>query len=530
MNIQQILQHLYDEFEIIHEIDCNFINRADLIQQINAAHRESYGQNQRIIIHYSRAYAHLLFDIQIALNVIDISNPFVCIVTTDNDALTKYDTIQNLDQNPINFYIASGNFELVDVNSPPLTKVDILEILSSAIELSNTEKHLLYNSKHFCLAPWVHSHINTKGEVSLCCANSVVYGSTKSNTIKEIFYSDHVNNIKNQMLKDESISGCERCYTEEKFGRTSYRNAFNQKYSQHINQTRSNEFKLVSWDFRFNNLCNLSCRSCGPDASTSWFKPAKALGININQNMHSINGNVFAQLLEHVDVVEEIYFAGGEPLVMEEHYKLLDILLKEGRKNVRLIYNTNFTETTYKNIDVFDLWNQFDSVSVCASLDAEGKRAEYLRCGTVWNNIVDNRKRMKEKCPNVYFWVSATTGLINALHVPDFHRSWIEKGLINNAGDFNIQNIYEPEYMRIDRATPKLREKIIEKYNNHIKWLIDKDETGRAISGFRSIINYLENSKDFDKDLFWSNIQPLDEYYNVRLLDVFPELDILPKT
>jgi len=530
MNIQQILQHLRDEFEIICEIDCNFINRVDLIQQINAAHRESYSQNQRIIIYYSRSHKHLLSDIQLALNVIDISNPFVCVITTDNNVLTKYNTIQNLDQNTINFYVASGNFELIDANSPPLTKVDILEILSSLTDLSDDEKYLLHNSKHFCLAPWIHSYIDTKGDVTLCCANTTVHGSTKSNTIKEIFYSDHVNNIKNQMLNDEFINGCNRCYDEEKLGRTSYRNAFNQKYSKHINQTQSNEFKLVSWDFRFNNLCNLACRSCGPDASTSWFKPAKSIGINITQNMHSINDNVFKQLLEHVDVVEEIYFAGGEPLIIKEHYKLLDILLKEQHNDVRLIYNTNLTETTYKGIDVFDLWNQFNSVSVCASLDAEGKRAEYLRCGTVWNNIVNNRKRMKEKCPNVYFWISATTGLINALHVPDFHRSWVEKDLINNAGDFNIQNIYNPEYMRVDRATPELKKKIIEKYNNHIKWLIDKDKTRRAISGFQSIIDYLENLKEFDKNLFWENIQPLDEYYNLWLLDVFPELDILPKT
>ena len=529
MTINQILQDLQTKFEIIDEIDCNFISNADLIQKIKAAYRESYTQSQRIILYYSRAHAHTLSDIQLILNVIDISNPFVCIVTTDNNALKKYDIVQNLDQNPINFYVATGNFELVDGSGTPLTKVDILEILSSLTKLSKDEKYLLYNSKHFCLAPWIHSHVNTTGEVSLCCSNNMTYGSTESNTIKEIFHSNHVNNIKNQMLNDEYINGCERCYNEEKLGRSSYRKSFNQKYSQHISQTRNNEFKLVSWDFRFNNLCNLSCRSCGPDASTSWVKPAKAIGININQNMHSINNNVFEQLLEHIDVVEEIYFAGGEPLIMKEHYELLDILLKKGRKNVRLVYNTNLTETTYKNIDVFDLWNQFDSVSVCASLDAEGSRAEYLRCESKWENIVNNRKRMKEKCPNVYFWVSATTGLINALHIPDFHRSWIEKGLINNAGDFNIQNIYNPEYMRIDRATPELREKIIEKYNKHINWLRNKDESRRAISGFQSVINYLENLKGFDKDLFWSNVQPLDEYYNVELLDVFPELDILPK-
>ena len=83
--------------------------------------------------------------------------------------------------------------------------------------------------------------------------------------------------------------------------------------------------------------------------------------------------------------------------------------------------------------------------------------------------------------------------------------------------------------MRVDRATPDLKELIINRYNSHLEWLKPLDPFGRATQGYESVINYLQDLKGFDKDLFWTNIKPLDEYYGVNLLDVFPELDILPK-
>jgi hypothetical protein len=57
-------------------------------------------------------------------------------------------------------------------------------------------------------------------------------------------------------------------------------------------------------------------------------------------------------------------------------------------------------------MDVFELWNKFDSVSVGASLDAEGARGELMSKGTVWEETVANRKRMMEVCPQVDFYIS----------------------------------------------------------------------------------------------------------------------------
>lgn len=515
LSLTNCLENLRQQYNIVAEIDCSALSATQLAAELKQAHRDAFEGNERIVIYYVSGNQHTQQNIQTILNVVDISNFFVCVVTTEE----QKDVISS-DSIPFTFIQVDGDYSLINQDERPISKEDITRVSAALPDL-------LANSKHFCMAPWVHLYVDILGDARLCCWQKEVIGNVSKNSLTDMLHSNSMNETRLALKDDLPIAGCYKCYNEEALGRSSNRNAFNQKYSHHYNRINTDDPTIIHWDFRFSNLCNLSCRSCGPKSSTSWYKPAQAIGIQQTQYVCN-DSKVYEQLLEYINDVEEIYFAGGEPLIMPEHYMLLDKLIKTKRTNVRLVYNTNLTEISFKGRSVFDLWNHFDSVAVCASLDASGKRAEYLRCGTTWDRIVENRKQMIEKCPDIYFWVSATTGMINALHVADFHREWVEQDLIKPE-HFNIQNIYEPEYMRVDRATVELRDLIIKKYKDHLAWLSPLDTEGRATQGFQSVIKYLDNLKGFDKELFWSNIKPLDEYYGVNLLDVFPELDILPK-
>ena len=233
--------------------------------------------------------------------------------------------------------------------------------------------------------------------------------------------------------------------------------------------------------------------------------------------------DLWEQMLEQFDHTEQFYFAGGEPIIMEEHYRILKELDKRKMYHVRLIYNTNFSRTTFKDIDVFKLWNKFDSVSVGASLDAEGPRAELMRKGTVWGEIVDNRKRMLEVCPQVDFYISSTVGLINSLHVTDFHRSWVEQGLIKPQ-DFNFNLLQHPIWQRMDILPPEYKDLVKEKYENHTAWLKMQDSLTRATKGYESAIAWMM-AKDNQKhlDLFFANTRKYDKIRNEDTLEVFPE-------
>ena len=148
--------------------------------------------------------------------------------------------------------------------------------------------------------------------------------------------------------------------------------------------------------------------------------------------------------------------------------------------------------------------------------------------GTVWQDVLDFRREMLDQRPDIDFYISSTTSLINVLHVPDFHRSWTEKGLIKPE-QFRIQTLHWPEWMRVETAPPALRVQIREKINNHLEWLRPLDNEGRATQGFESILTQLDTTIAFDSKDFWQNILPLDKYYKANLLDSFPELVDLPK-
>jgi sulfatase maturation enzyme AslB (radical SAM superfamily) len=284
----------------------------------------------------------------------------------------------------------------------------------------------------------------------------------------------------------------------------------------------------------FRSLCNLKCRSCGHIFSSQWYQDqAKLAGPEWKAQNKVLNyagrteTDMWEQLIPHLDYVEQIYFAGGEPLLMEEHYRILDELVQRGRFDVRLIYNTNFTHTDLKGKSVFEYWKKFDSVAVGASLDATGARGEYIRKGTDWATVVKNRQEMIQVCPEVDFYISPTLSILNAWHLPDFHRDWVEQGLIR-AQDLNVIILQDPAYYRIDIAPAEYKQQLKNKFEKHLEWLTPIDHLHRATVGFESAIKYMmstDNTHLINK--FWAHTEKLDEIRNESALSVLPELKAL---
>jgi organic radical activating enzyme len=278
----------------------------------------------------------------------------------------------------------------------------------------------------------------------------------------------------------------------------------------------------------------LKCRSCGHIFSSQWYQDqAKLAGDDWKDRNTVLNyagrteTDMWEQLEPHLDYVEQIYFAGGEPLLMEEHYNILAELVKRKRFDVRLIYNTNFTHTELKGKSVFEYWQQFDSVAIGASLDAMGPRAEYIRKGTDWAVVEQNRRDMIKICPEVDFYISPTLSIMNAWHLPDFHRDWVEQGLIR-AQDLNVNILQDPLHYRIDIAPAEYKEQLATKYLNHIYWLRERDPLQRATVGFESAMNFMTATDNTHLiDTFWRKTHELDSIRKENILDVIPELAVL---
>ena len=404
------------------------------------------------------------------------------------------------------------------------------------VELTDRERFLLTESRTFCIYPWIHLHAYPTGEAYPCCHAEMAYpvGNCKKNTLEEIWGDEPMKRLREDMLTETPNPACARCYEQEESGFFSGRRSANKHHGHHVKKLDSNPFEMTYWDIRFSNLCNLRCRSCGHIFSSQWYQDqARLAGPEWKARNQVLNYagrtelDMWEQLEPHLDYVEQIYFAGGEPLLMEEHYRILDELVKRKLFHVRLIYNTNFTHTDLKGRSVFEYWKQFDSVAVGASLDAAGARGEYIRKGTDWAVVEQNRRDMLEICPQVDFYISPTLSIMNAWHLPDFHRDWVERGLIRPQ-DLNVNILQDPMHYRIDIAPMKYKQRLRIKFEEHLSWLRSQDPLQRATVGFESAINFMMATDNTHHiDTFWRKTHELDTIRNEELLIAIPELEAL---
>ena len=410
-------------------------------------------------------------------------------------------------------------------------------------DMTPKQKELLIDSKTFCMMPWLHLHAFPDGRAYPCCFALDQYpvGDLNKDSMETVFNSKDMKKMRLNMLDDKPSRQCTKCYDQEKSGFFSLRLSSNKHFGHNIgmvdntNEDGSADCIIKYWDIRFSNLCNMACRSCGTWFSSNWYEDHKKLTGKPPDHAKIMRvgrtaDDIWEQMLKQFDHVEQFYFAGGEPLIMEENYRILKELDKRKMYHVRLIYNTNFSKLKFKDLDVLELWNKFDSVSVGASLDAEGKRGEFMRKGTVWKDTVANRKKMLEICPQVDFYISSTVGLINALHIVDFHRNWTDQGLLKPQ-DFNFNLLQYPFWQRIDLLPNAYKQKVKEKYEKHLEWLRPQDHLTRATKGFESGLDYMmrrDNFTHFYK--FKEGMQKLDAIRNENILEVFPELKELYET
>ncbi len=225
--------------------------------------------------------------------------------------------------------------------------------------LTPREASLLTESKTFCIYPWIHLHAYPTGEAYPCCHAEMgvgQVGNCRENTLEQIWTDAPMQRLRADMLSETPNAACTRCYEQEASGFFSGRKSANKHHGHHVKKLETNPFEMTYWDIRFSNLCNLKCRSCGHIFSSQWYQDqAKLAGGNWKEKNTVLNyagrteTDMWSQLEPHLDYVEQIYFAGGEPLLMEEHYKILDELVRRKRFDVRLIYNTNFTHTDLNN-------------------------------------------------------------------------------------------------------------------------------------------------------------------------------------
>lgn len=278
-----------------------------------------------------------------------------------------------------------------------------------------------------CLAPWVHTYLSPQTERRMCCAsrepaqNFQQYIDTKSGTgtyipitLEQHWNSEHMRSVRQRMIAGEQLPECEVCNEQllnTDVYRTYFWHLFKHKYSDAMTATHPDgtcDVLPVSWDYRFSNLCNFKCRTCGDMLSSAWETEQKTHNMvnwtnpknnwmkpevreQISQFQDSQIEQEFSDAVEQ-HRVEEVYWVGGEPLMYEQHWRYMQRIIELGDgPQVYARYNTNLSRVDYRGINLYrDILPGLRDWQICASLDGTGAIGEYIRTGLDYNRWLEN--------------------------------------------------------------------------------------------------------------------------------------------
>lgn len=380
----------------------------------------------------------------------------------------------------------------------------------------------------FCIFPWIHMYTEPDGKTFPCCTveQNTIDENTKNKTLKEIFNSEHWKQLRLDMLKGKKNEICRRCHNVDAAGAPSYRTFANNDFGHYIDIIDETDvdgsvetFNLKYIDVRFSNQCNFACASCGPIFSTKWIQMAKEKAKAQGRKSHGtysynkINDyskeDIITQLEPHLKDCHQIYFAGGEPLIMEDHYKLLDILERENVVKTKLRYNTNLSNLYYKKKPVYEYWKNFKNVELGMSIDAVGPRADLIRYGTKWEVLENNIITLK-KYDNIRLNYDTTVTILNIDHLTDMYDYILEKNLLKEDTWFTTNIAFTPKPFSITSLPKEIKNEITKKLSRWAETIKTKDmynEVSRyAIADISSkmfnIIDFMNSNDTFDPHLF----------------------------
>jgi MoaA/NifB/PqqE/SkfB family radical SAM enzyme len=411
-------------------------------------------------------------------------------------------------------------------------------------------------SKTFCMHPFTGLATREDGAIKACCRSHPV-GFIQDNSLEEIWNNNTMKRIRRQVLNNERPPECEPCFNLEDQGVESLRMRhvggkipearviLYPNTLDNLKEDYSLPFEIPTIELKLNNLCNLKCRMCHPGDSTSWndwdqvedFYKAENNIISILVDKHDLknkphldkfqdNPEWWASLTKLIPYFRRVEFAGGEPLMDPQHYRILDMLAPYGHQ-IEIKYATNLSMLGKSNRTVWDYWPKFKSIAVNVSIDGIGDSYEYIRGNASWSELISNIRKI-QTIPNISRIVGAVTiqvgnilvldkiieyflddlGIIFHSHRVEYPKQLSAQVLPRELQQLAIEKLHAikdrvPEFKMI-KQHPKLLTYTLGQIQDNINYLMARDQSGRW------------------KDCLEFN-RRLDATRSQNLLDVMPE-------
>jgi len=407
-------------------------------------------------------------------------------------------------------------------------------------------------SKTFCPIPWIFQAVRANGDLRVCCQANISKGRgvlPKENGINFNARGDNLVEARNNqvlkkmrlnMLKGEWSSDCIRCQQEEQNGLRSRRIyemeqwSFNQESAESVTSDNgaidTKASPVIYYDLRFGNLCNLACRMCSPADSSAWYSDWVKLynkttfndthgvvNLELKSNKYITNtydwhqsDSFWKQISNNLENINHVYMAGGEPLLIKNHYDFLQQCVdRKFASQIVLEYNTNCTKLPQRALD---LWTKFKEVRIGASIDGYGKYIEYQRYPVKWDNLYENLVKINNLPNNIYAWFALTITSYNIFHLTDFMK-W--KLVNKSTSNFNRSKkrpiithhmAHNPKYLNIRSLPDGLKDQVANKFKEFVYWVEGNGfsiEIQNEAKKITSTIQDYMTSADYNKE-YWS--------------------------
>lgn len=378
----------------------------------------------------------------------------------------------------------------------------------------------IFTNQSFCPMPWTGLMYNFDGEVKNCIRSANPIGNIKEKPIEEILQQGVNLNTQQHILGHQDGPNCYPCHNLEK-GKKKFSNIASDRifYIRELKEVpldvyRPGNHELHAIDVRWTNLCNFACVYCTPLFSSRWAEETGKI-----LTMPSLEQRVGFKkyIFDHIDQLQHVYLAGGEPLLMKENLELLE-LLSQRNPNVNLRINTNLSKVETK---VFEKICQFKNVHWTVSCETIGDEYEYIRYGGTWKDFSDNLDTIQKLGHKISF--NMLHFLLNYMSIFDCVDHLVSRGFHNNS--FVIGPLLGPLYLNV-RHLPKdvlqlVDNKLVERINQRPGYLLE--------DSYINLLNYLR--EPFNKDLSnsFAELKTLDQRRKLNSRDIFKELYNLNK-
>lgn len=367
-----------------------------------------------------------------------------------------------------------------------------------------------------CVLPFTHLATHPDGNVTPCCESKLFASNGKKtlnlniDSIKDIRDSESFNQLKQDMLNGVKNDICNFCYKREEKGIESKRIRENNRWG--LNKSTYKSFlnnPLISVELRLGNTCNLKCLICHPWSSSKWNEDAEVVGyekMTIDRTWFK-DKKVYDELTKYSQEVKHLWFNGGEPTLIKEHYYLLEKLIEENKNSdITLEYHTNGSNFPDRLIK---LWKKFKRVDITLSIDDIYDRLYYQRFPIKHEEVQKNINKIKKANQgNIQMVVIPTVSLYNVFNLDNLYNFYKKIDIKINL--FNYLNF--PTHLAIHNIPEKYKNRLLKRYKNTLPEYFHTELEYNL---------YSRESKGLDK--FKDFTKKLDSHRKVSILNYLPE-------